>query len=217
MQGGVASFHGITLFTFRECRLCRSSDSAQMKKDLEQLKNRITEIIATSRVPEDPVHSRNTLDWLLELEPDADEALKIAALGHDIERSIEDRKVRHEDFPDFDAFKKAHAESSARILREIMESCGMEEALINEVHRLVRNHEAGGDPRSNLLRDADALSFFDVNLPMYLQREGPERTMDRCRWGYQRLSPKARKTARRLLRDNDRLPVILKCLLDTSE
>ena len=35
-----------------------------------------------------------------ELKPDADDALKIAALGHDIERAIEERKVRREDYKD---------------------------------------------------------------------------------------------------------------------
>ncbi len=38
-------------------------------------------------MPEDPRHAENTLDWLLKLKPDADEALQIAALGHDIERT----------------------------------------------------------------------------------------------------------------------------------
>ena len=55
-------------------------------------------IIKKSQVPEDPIHSKNTLEWLLKLKPDADDALKIAALGHDIERAIAERKVRREDF-----------------------------------------------------------------------------------------------------------------------
>ena len=61
--------------------------------DIDCLKNRIEEVIKKSLVPEDPFHSKNTLKWLLKLNPDADEALKIAALGQDIERAIEERKV----------------------------------------------------------------------------------------------------------------------------
>ena len=45
---------------------------------------RIREVIAGSTVPEDPDHSQNTLRWLLELDPKADPALRISALGHDI-------------------------------------------------------------------------------------------------------------------------------------
>lgn len=58
-------------------------------------------------MPEDPEHAQNTLEWLLKLKPDADEALQIAALGHDIERAFEDTKVRRDDYRDFDTFKVA--------------------------------------------------------------------------------------------------------------
>ena len=166
---------------------------------IERVRNRIAELVAASGVPEDPGHSRNTLEWLLELEPDASAALRIAALGHDVERAIETRKVQREDFADYDAFKAAHARSSADILREIMRECGVEdEALTREVHRLVYLHEVGGDPRSDLLRDADGLSFLDVNLPHYFERNGGEETRRRCVWGYLRLSERARSIAARL-------------------
>ena len=166
---------------------------------IERVGQRIAELVAASGVPEDPGHSQNTLEWLLALEPDAGAALRIAALGHDVERAIETRKVQREDFADYDAFKAAHARSSADILREIMRECGVEdEALTREVHRLVYLHEVGGDPRSDLLRDADGLSFLDVNLPHYFERNGGEETRRRCVWGYLRLSERARSIAARL-------------------
>ena len=61
------------------------------------VKRKIEEVIKGSSVPEDPIHSKNTLEWLLKLKPDADESLKIAALGHDIERADEKQKVRRQD------------------------------------------------------------------------------------------------------------------------
>ena len=79
------------------------------------VKKKIEEIIRHSPVPEDPIHSKNTLEWLLKLNPHADDALKIAALGHDIERAIEKRKVRRGDYENYDEFKKAHALNSATI------------------------------------------------------------------------------------------------------
>jgi hypothetical protein len=62
--------------------------------NIDCVKKKMEWIIKKSQVPEDPVHSKNTLEWLLKLKPDADDALKIAALGHDIERAIAERKVR---------------------------------------------------------------------------------------------------------------------------
>ncbi len=185
---------------------------------IERVEQRIAELVAASGVPEDPRHSQNTLEWLLELEPDAGAALCIAALGHDVERAIETRKVRREDFADYDAFKAAHARSSADVLREIMRECGVEdEALTREVHRLVCLHEVGGDPRSDLLRDADGLSFFDVNLPHYFERNGGEETRRRCVWGYLRLSERAMSIAARLAYPSDELKRLMEKAMREAE
>ncbi len=108
---------------------------------LQCVTRRIEEVIAGSTVPEDPDHSRNTLKWLLVLDANADVALRIAALGHDIDRAIEARKVRRADFADYDAFKAAHARNGAAILRETMGDCSVaDDALAEEVHRLVCAH-----------------------------------------------------------------------------
>lgn len=180
---------------------------------LERVVRRIGEVIAGSSVPEDPEHSRNTLEWLLELDPTADAALRIAALGHDIDRAVEAQKVRRADFMDYDDFKAAHARNSADILGEILHECGVEdEALGREVERLVCRHEVGGDPRSDLLKDADSISYFDVNLPHYYERHGWDETRRRCAWGYLRLSERARAIAAGLAYPSDEL----KQLLDES-
>ena len=165
-------------------------------------------------MPEDPLHAQNTLEWLLKLKPDADETLQIAALGHDIERAMEDRKVRRDDYDDFNDFKAAHAKNSARILKEIMGGFDVEKDLIEEVFRLVCHHETGGDPRSDLIRDADGLSFFKVNLPMYLEREGPEKALERCRWGYERLFEEYKGKIRQFKYDNQQVHRLLRDLIE---
>ena len=149
---------------------------------------RIRAAIACSSVPEDFRHGENTVSWLIRLRPDADIALKLAALGHDIERADERRKVRRKDFPDYDSFKSAHARQSAALLDVLLDACGVSGEIRREVKRLVALHEVGGDPRSDLLQDADSLSFFEVNLPLFAAREGTEVTRKRCLWGFQRLS-----------------------------
>jgi hypothetical protein len=164
-----------------------------MDKSIHCVNDMIRTIIAGSLVPEDPVHAENTLEWLLKLDSDADDTLKIAALGHDIERAVEARRIKKGDFPDFDAFKAAHARNSAVIMDEIMLECGVDAFLAQEVHRLAALHETGGDSRSDLLKHADSLSYFEVNLPFYYQRNGWEKTLRRSLWGYARLSTETRE------------------------
>jgi len=180
-----------------------------MPKYLE-LTRAIERVIAQSSVTEDSIHSKNTLQWLLRLKPDADEGLQIAALGHDIERAIDERKVKRQDFENYDAFKQAHAQNSAGILRELMLENGISDpGFIDDVYTLVCRHEIGGDSRSDVLRDADSLSYFDVNLPHYYQRNGREETLRRCLWGYRRLSEHGKAMLREIRHDDEDLREIL--------
>ena len=170
--------------------------------------DRIAVLVGGSQTAEDPTHAQNTLDWVLLLDPRADPALRLAAYGHDLDRAVEDRRVRKASFADYDEFKAAHAENSARILSEILSECGLSDELIKEVGRLVRRHETGGDPRSDLLNDADSLSFFQNNLPLFYDRHGRDETRFRAVWGYRRLSPGARvlfRSIRHGREDLDRL------------
>lgn len=156
---------------------------------MDRAKQVIRDTVAKSPVPEDPRHAENTLDWLLRLDPDADESLQLAALGHDVERAVPSRRIRRRDYPDFIDFKAAHAENSAIVLGEILADCGIPRPIVDDVRRLVRRHETGGDPRSDLLQDADSLSFFDVNLPLYGTRHDLETVRRRIEWGSRRISP----------------------------
>ena len=177
---------------------------------LAQVRVRISELIAGSTVPEDPRHSTNTLEWLLKLEPDADDALQLAALGHDIDRAVEASKVLRADFSEYDDFKAAHARHSAEMLLGILQHCGVGDPMLaGELSRLVCLHEVGGDARSDLLVDADSLSYFDVNLPLYRDRNSREETLRRCVWGYRRLSKRARIIAAELHPHDDELALLI--------
>jgi len=153
----------------------------------------VEDIIKKSPVPEDPIHAENTLYWLLKLYPEADENLKLAAFAHDIERAIPEKKVKREDFSDYDSFKAAHARNSAKIIGQIMKKHNLCDKRIKDIKYLVLHHETGGCERSNLIKDADALSFFDTNLAFYIKRNTMEDVIHRCIWGYKRLSPDKRK------------------------
>lgn len=144
------------------------------------------------------------------LDPRADQALQIAALAHDIERAVEARKVCRADFSNYDAFKAAHARNGAKMLREILDECAVAKSIVDEACRLVALHEVGGDPRSDLIKDADSISFFEVNMPLYYRREGREETLRRCIWGYRRLSVPMKQIAKRMTYEDEVLTRLLK-------
>ncbi len=86
----------------------------------------------------------------------------------------------------------------------------MAKSVADKACRLVTLHEVGGDPRSDLLKDADGISFFEVNMPLYYQREGWEETRHRCSWGYRRLSVRMKKIVKRITYEDEALTRLLK-------
>jgi len=141
--------------------------------------------------------------------PHADEALQLAALGHDVERAIESQRVKKNRFRSFDEFKAAHATNSSRVLQSMLEECRVEKGVIEEVCRLVRLHETGGDERSDILRNADSLSYFQDNIPFYFSRNGWMDTKRRSMWGYARLSPHLRQIVARFRYESEDLNALL--------
>lgn len=181
------------------------------------VKGKIEEIIKESLVPEDLIHSRNTLEWMLKLNPDTDEALQIAALGHDVERAIAGRKVKRDDYKNYDEFKDAHALNSAKVMTEIMEECGISKRLADDIFSLVRYHETGKTKRIDILKDADSISFFHVNLPHYFIRNSAEETKKRCLWGYRRLSDHLKSIVSEFVYHDKELEALVRTCIGESE
>ena len=175
---------------------------------LKKMESEIQKIIFKSQVPEDPIHSQNTREWVLKLKPDADLALQIAALGHDIERSISERKINRDNYTDYDEFKKVHSQRSGRILHEILLLYNIDQTIRDKVTNLVILHETGGNSEANILKDADGISFFDVSLPFYFQRHPERETAFRMIRGYKRLSKRARSIVRNISYNNTKLAAL---------
>lgn len=183
---------------------------------IKSAKQNIRAIISKSSVPEDSLHSENVLEWIIKLKSDADEAFQIAALAHDIDRAVEHKKVKRKNFSDYNTFKSEHAKNSANILKDILIKCHVKQSIIDKSCRLVEQHEVGGDPLSDLLKDADSISFFEINMPFYFQREGYEETLKRCIWGYNRLSPKMKKFCQNITYSKQLLNNILKVVINKA-
>lgn len=151
-------------------------------------------------------HLRRARDWLLELDSQASEALRLAALTHDIERHFPGgpaqdlTKAPEENL----AYRREHSERSAGFVRGWLAEQGADGTLVEEVVRLIRLHELGGDAEADLLQAADSLSFLEVNidLPATWEAEGlcsRERGLDQHRWMFERIRlERARELARPL-------------------
>lgn len=150
-------------------------------------------------------HLIRTRDWLLELDPEAGEALCIAALTHDVERNFPGGPVQQANVPANDrAYRDAHAARSAEIVTTWLNDQRADPALIRDVAALVRMHEWGGSPADDLLQAADSISFLETTAPQargWIQKRGysRERSEDQFNWMLNRIKlPQARLLARPL-------------------
>jgi hypothetical protein len=110
-------------------------------------------------------HLRRTLDWLLVLEPDASEALRLAAITHDIERHYPGGPVFDPGTmsPREEEYARTHSERSARIVGDWLHQHGASPDLIRDVQELILVHEIGGTPAADALQAADSVSFLETN------------------------------------------------------
>lgn len=143
------------------------------------------------------VHSRRTVFWLLELKPDADEALKIAALAHDIERISPPPPLEHmvaassKGWMDPE-FLRRHSTKGADIIAALMSDLGVAPQMIERIKWLVAGHEFSGTDDQNLIKDADSVSFFENNIEQFLhlkaKKFGKQKVRAKFEWMFERIS-----------------------------
>ncbi len=164
-----------------------------MSKNFTALKSTLLTLLSQAEFELKCEHALDTLKWVKRMASQADEALQIAALAHDLERAVPPmirRRVNeaHKDY------KKRHAKRSALLIMDLMRKQGYSQPLWEKTGLLVENHEIGGDLETDILRDADSISFFSCNIDWYFHyKQGDlELLKKQIAYKYDRASPRAR-------------------------
>jgi hypothetical protein len=113
----------------------------------------------------DRVHLTRAADWMLVLDPEAPEHLVLAALMHDLERSVPGGpKLDMATVPwDDKTYNDAHTGRSAAVVATWLVERGAPEELVVAVQQPIREHEFGGSPEGDLMQAADSISFLETN------------------------------------------------------
>jgi HD domain len=113
-------------------------------------------------------HLLRALEWLDRLAPDAREAVRLAALTHDMERAFPGPDSPVMNSLDDPIYEQLHSERSARIVSAWLRAQGAADELIRDVEQLIVAHEVGGSPEADLVQAADRLSFLDTNIDLFI-------------------------------------------------
>ncbi|MDB4969007.1 MAG: hypothetical protein JWN44_4696 [Myxococcales bacterium] len=202
----------------------RASSTAAFDALLER--HRALHDLSRPLVRADHEHARDVWQWLLRLDGEASLALQVAALFHDVERLISGAEERVEaDARDYQAFKDAHAESSAALLARTVGDL-LPAAIVARAARLIVEHErprrngdldAGLTAERTLLADADALSFFSLNSGGYLDYFGPRQTTRKVAWTLGRLSERGRARLGAVELRSDVRAMLVRSIFDEEE
>jgi hypothetical protein len=139
-------------------------------------------------------HALDTWQWVMRLAPQADLALQLAALFHDVERLLSEADARVEHHAqNYQAFKNAHAARGADLACALLSDLGVDPGTRERVRWLISRHERPeGDTCLALLNDADALSFFSLNASGFARYFPLEHTRRKVSYTLGRLRPHQR-------------------------
>jgi hypothetical protein len=113
-------------------------------------------------------HLVRARDWAVAIDPDADEALRIAAVLHDVERAFPDPSSGWDPAADWNdpGYLRWHQDRCARYAVQWLTEAGAPTELVGDVERLILVHEDGGWPQADVLQAADSISFLETLAPL---------------------------------------------------
>lgn len=128
--------------------------------------------------PKELAHAELMTEWLERLDPEADDAQRLAARAHHLRRWTLPRSSYPEGRAAYlrwrAALKRQHAEEVGAILAEV----GYDDATIERVQRIIRKEGLGSDPAVQAHEDALCLVFLETQLAVTVDDLGDEKMLD---------------------------------------
>ena len=154
------------------------------------------ELINTEKIPQELLYSQRLTDWVLRLNPNASEALRLAARSQHICRW----KIPRANYPPTKAgyhlwkneLKRFHADETEQILKE----AGYPPEVIARVRAL--NLKQDSDDESRTLEDALCLMFLEFQHADLAQRSAAEKVINALRKSWSKMTPTGRAAALKL-------------------
>jgi hypothetical protein len=141
--------------------------------------------------PKELAHAELVSAWVVSLQPDASEALRLAARAHHLRRWTVPRTSYPEGRAGYLRWRRDLHEQHAREVGEILGGVGYDDDTIARVQDLVRKRGLGKDPEVQTLEDALCLVFLETqfdDLAARLDRDKLDGVVDKT---LKKMSPDA--------------------------
>ena len=164
-----------------------------------------TEMAGGVSHPQEFLYAQRVTEWVMRLEPQASEALRIVARGQHLCRWRIPRERYERTRAGYlkwrETLKAFHAQQVAQLMQEL----GYAPEAIDRVRRIMSKRELATDPDTQTLEDALCLVFLETQFAD-LRKKTPDETMrEVIRKTWQKMSPRGRQAAIELpLNEEDR-------------
>ena len=145
--------------------------------------------------PQELIYSKSLTEWVLKLDPQASEALRVAARGQHIGRWT----IPRSEYPTGrsgylrwrEELKAFHVEKVGGILRDI----GYDEDFIERVASLMSKNNMKEDPDAQTLEDGLCLVFFETQFMDLVEKTPADKMKIVVRKTWKKMGPKGREIA----------------------
>ena len=151
-------------------------------------------------LPKEQTHAEMMTRWVLELEPEASEELRLAARAHHIRRWMIPRSTFPAGRTAYLRWRRALHSVHAELTAAILENCGYPRRTVERVAALVQKADLlqAGDTDAQTLEDALSLVFFDTQLEPLLDDLDDRQLRRALGRTWRKMSPSGQIAARQL-------------------
>lgn len=153
------------------------------------------EIEEGESLPRELLYGRRMSQWLARLRPDADAALQIAARAQHIRRWEHPREEYPMDRKGYLAWRRGLYTFHAEQAGAIMESAGVDPALIERVSFLLHKKQLHDDADTQALEDAACLVFLEHHIGEFAARTDREKMIGIIRKTWRKMSDRGHEFA----------------------
>jgi Domain of unknown function (DUF4202) len=148
-------------------------------------------VVGGETLPKELAHARLVTEWVRRMDPEAGEALLLAARAHHLRRWTIPRASFPEGRAGYLRWRRTLQEQHANEVAEILETVGYDAATIARVQDLVCKRGLGSDPDVQVLEDALCLVFIETQFHDIAGRLEPDKLADVVQKTVRKMSPRA--------------------------
>ncbi len=148
-----------------------------------------TVVVRGVELPLAQAHGRLADEWVQRLQPDADDALRIAARAHHLRRWELPRTEYPDGRPGYLRWRRDQKARHAADVEGLLVASGYDATVIGRVQALIRRDDLATDAATKAVEDAACLVFLETQLNSLAGRLTPERLGEVIRKTAAKMSP----------------------------